>query len=97
MSQFVVDKDAFFRRVRLLYSCWKARFQNLKFHFHFNAILFSQKEQVESLANLSKCDAIVLMIGEDNDVLYCKSTAFQVLDSPFYYLPSYSNYWLYKL
>lgn len=58
MSQFVVDKEAFFRRANLLYRCWK-------------------KSSEEIYSNLKKCDALVVCIGQENDAVYCKSTALQ--------------------
>ncbi|UXI19701.1 motile sperm domain-containing protein 2-like [Sarcoptes scabiei] len=57
-TQLMIDRDAFFRRLRILYGSWK-------------------NGNSENLSNLSKCDAIMVTIGQENDVVYCKSIAFQ--------------------
>ncbi|KAJ6221120.1 hypothetical protein RDWZM_006932 [Blomia tropicalis] len=57
-KQFNIDKDAFFRRIRRLYSAWK-------------------QSSIEEYSNLHKCDAIVVVVGEDQDIVYSKSTAIQ--------------------
>ncbi|KAH9426311.1 FACT complex subunit SPT16 [Dermatophagoides pteronyssinus] len=58
-SSISIDKDAFFRRIRLLYNAWK------------------NGHDEELYTNLMKCDAIMVAIGLENEVLYCKSSAIQ--------------------
>ena len=78
----VVDKDAFFRRVRHFYHSWNVRQKSLLFPFiaiYFIELSFvCHQNNEEDLENIHNVDAIVVIVGQDQDVVYSKSTALQV-------------------
>ena len=67
-----VDKEAFFRRAKHIYSSWKVCHQNI-FHFLYNLTKLVQEKNSE----WSKLDALVFAVGQDEEVVYSKSNTLQ--------------------
>lgn len=63
MSNIELDKAAFFRRLKRLYSAWKDPSGTIKHD--------------EAAQNLGKADCLVTAVGADEEVIYSKSTALQ--------------------
>ena len=69
-----VDKEAFHRRMKRVYTAWKVNFKSCIAWLHSHQINSLQDEDNEDLKNL---DALICAVGTDEDVVYSKSTALQ--------------------
>lgn len=91
MANVSLDKETFFRRMKRLYAAWKVSiFKRMSRHLwtniHFvldpNLILVFYSQQDEDACpddSFSKMDCLVSAVGTDEDIVYSKSTALQVI------------------
>lgn len=87
MSNISLDKETFFRRMKRLYAAWKVGFYSLYYCDDFvisrckliYLLLYNVLQAAEGDDALAKVDALVSCVGVDEDTLYSKSTALQVL------------------
>lgn len=92
-SKISLDKDAFFRRIKRIYDAWKVKIwgsyvgqwsrcisSRLCLFNSFDALREFQKEETteDNGTNFPSVDAVVIAVGQDEDVIYSKSTAIQV-------------------
>lgn len=94
-AKISLDKEAFFRRIKRIYSSWKVYFEFQLFSCVFSPrfcaelcatrvaqtrMHFTQTENVkqENGSQFPNVGAIVIAVGQDEDVIYSKSTAIQV-------------------
>lgn len=76
-KQYSVNKNAFFRRIRIIYSAWKVS-KVVRWTQYVHAFGCPTQDSSGELDLLNKCDAIVVPVGEDQDIVYSKSMALQV-------------------
>lgn len=96
MSNIVLDKETFYRRIGRIYSEWKVRKNFRRFQkssFVKIDILF-QESTIGHDDSLQKVDCIMSVVGIDQDIVYSKSTSLQVrLPLLFSQFPNFTRLW----